>query len=657
MNAGQLSSSAAIWVFIWLALYFAYLVFWAMRGSAAMKTMEDLSLAGRGLSVWTAVTAATIASLTGWLFAALPGLLLRDGFPAGYLAFAAIGIPALGAFLARRQWILGRKHGFLTAGEMFAAYFGGNVVRVFSVLVAVLLCVPFLALLLDAAAQMISIASNRVLDPLIVMWTIAAAITIIATLGGLLGVARSGPLQMTMVVVGVGLTGLAAYHVMGGFDAMKAGLAQFAQAGSTPWGTTGQHGGGDYNSHFALSGVVQWTHGIGRDVAQGGPWTSALALTFVLSLLGIQTSPVMTMFAFASGTPNANAPQQVWASAAVMGLLLFVFVPLIGIGGLLLGAAGPVAGHVQQLLPDLSAGQHGLVSAALLHSIGTAQPWLGALLAACLLVAFTGCAAAYVIAGGATVTRDLFVAFFKPKASEPVQKVFARVVMLILTASAVIAATFFHDGVVAIGSAALTLAIQLLPAYLAVTWVPWFTRKGVQAGLIVGAIVAIFADPLGQAIAMHNLPWGFWPWTIHAAAWGLAANFTVCILGSAVSQSDEERIRRDAFHALFAPAGGPRASRRITATAWVVTMTWTFLALGPGATIGNYLFGEPSAPGEWALDIPSIWGWQLIWWCVGVLLVWFLAFGLRLSFNGRNEGPANGAASAPPLAPPRDRPV
>lgn len=653
MSADQLFAPAATWIFIWLALYFAYLVFWALRGSTALQGMADFAVAGRDLSTWVVATAATIASLTGWLFVALPGLMLRDGFPAGYLAFAAIGIPALGAFLGRRQWALGQKHGFLTAGEMFSAYFGGNLVRVYSVVVAVLLAVPVLALLLDAAAQMISIASSRALDPLVVMWTLAIAVTIVSTLGGLRGVAQSGPLQMTMVVAGVGLAGLAAYHLMGGFSGMKAGLSQFAQSGTAVWGTTAQHGGGDYNAYFALSGVVQWTHGIGRDAAQGGPWTSALALTFVISLLGIQTSPVMTMFAFAGRTPNAHAPQQVWASAAVMGLLLFVFVPLITIGGLLLGAAGPVAGSVQQVLPDLSASQQGLVSAVLAYAIGTAEPWLGALIAACLLAAFTACAGAYVIAGGTSVTRDLFVAYFQPKAADSLQKVFARVMMLILVAASALSATFFHDGVVAIGSAALTLAVQLLPAYLAVTWIPWFSKQGVRAGLIVGAVVAVFADPLGQAIAMQNLPWGFWPWTIHAAAWGLAANFAVCLIGSAASQSEEERKRHAAFHALFATGSAP-VNRRVAATAWVATMIWTFLALGPGATIGNYLFGEPAAANGWSLDIPSIWGWQLIWWGAGVLLVWFLAYGLRLSYWAP---PSPRGTTAPASVTPSGRPT
>lgn len=647
MTASHLSGAISAWLFIWLALYLAYLLFWAMRGKAGLATIADFAVAGRSLSGWVFATAATIASLTGWLFVSLPGLMLRDGFPAGYIAFAAIAVPGLGAFLARRQWILGQKHGFLTAGEMFSAYFGGRLVAVFSVFVAVLLSVPFLAVLLTAGAQLLSIVSGRALDPLLVLWALAAAITIIATMGGLRGVASSGPLQMTLVLAGALLTGLAAYHLVGGFKPMAAGLAELAQNPGT-WGTTQQRGGGDYNALLALSGVVQWTTGIGRGTAAGGPWTSALALTFVLCLMGIQTSPVMSMFAFATKSPAANGYQQVWASAAVTGALLFIFLPLIAVAGLLLGATGFVASGSQALFSELSGGQQGMITAMLLHVIGLAQPWLGALLATCMLVAFTACAGPYVIAAASGVTRDLFVSYFSPKASDQLQTVFTRVTMLILMAAAAVTATFFQKGAVSIGGSALTLAVQLLPAYLAVTWVPWFTRKGVNAGLLVGTLAAIAADPLGQAIAMNNLPWGLWPWTIHAAAWGLAANFTVCILGSAVSQSAEDIRRRQAFHALYTPPGTQRINRRIAATGWVCTMIWTFLSLGPGATIGNYLFGEPSVKENWSLQIPSIWGWQLIWWAVGVLLVWFMAFGLRLSFNGSALTRAPAAPAAAP---------
>ncbi len=162
--------------------------------------------------------------------------------------------------------------------------------------------------------------------------------------------------------------------------------------------------------------------------------------------------------------------------------------------------------------------------------------------------------------------------------------------------------------------------------------------------------MAIFADPLGQAIAMQNLPWGFWPWTIHAAAWGLAANFAVCVLGSAVTQSDAGSTRRGAFHALYVRPGAPRVRRSVMTIAWVVTMIWAFMAIGPGAhhrqlPLRRACSGRSVVPRH-SLDL----GWQLIWWAVGVLLVWFLAYGLRLSADGALPS----ASARSPLSSSRD---
>ena len=112
--------------------------------------------------------------------------------------------------------------------------------RVFSVLVAVLLSVPFLALLFGATGHMISIASNRALDPLVVMWALAIAVMIVSTLGGLRGIAQSGPLQMTMVAVGpMGAghsldLGLAA-HLVGGGRAAGVVPQLWAEAPSSPF--------------------------------------------------------------------------------------------------------------------------------------------------------------------------------------------------------------------------------------------------------------------------------------------------------------------------------------------------------------------------------------------------------------------------------------
>jgi hypothetical protein len=162
---------------------------------------------------------------------------------------------------------------------------------------------------------------------------------------------------------------------------------------------------------------------------------------------------------------------------------------------------------------------------------------------------------------------------------------------------------------------------------------PWLTRLGVNAGLGVGCAVAVFADAMGPAIAGGALPWGQWPWTIHAANWGLAANAVVAVIGSAMTRPAAEAAHRAAFHGfLRAEARAAPKRRWLVSTAWVATLTWLFFAIGPGIVIGNDIFGAPNAGlAGWDLATPSIWAWQVLWWGLGVLLVWFLAYKMELS--------------------------
>ena len=54
-------------------------------------------------------------------------------------------------------------------------------------------------------------------------------------------------------------------------------------------------------------------------------------------------------------------------------------------------------------------------------------------------------------------------------------------------------------------------------------------------------------------------------------------------------------------------------------------MIW-FFAIGPGLVIGNDIFGMPNAGYDgWYMKIPSLWGYQLICWIIGIGLLWFLA--------------------------------
>jgi hypothetical protein len=65
--------------------------------------------------------------------------------------------------------------------------------------------------------------------------------------------------------------------------------------------------------------------------------------------------------------------------------------------------------------------------------------------------------------------------------------------------------------------------------------------------------------------------------------------------------------------------------------------------VGPGVVLGNRLFGAPGAGYQaWIFGAPSIWAWQVLWWILGVGLVWFLAVKMEMSTMSRREAAALG---------------
>ena len=43
------------------------------------------------------------------------------------------------------------------------------------------------------------------------------------------------------------------------------------------------------------------------------------------------------------------------------------------------------------------------------------------------------------------------------------------------------------------------------------------------------------------------------------------------------------------------------------------------------------IFGNPNDATTWVFGMPSIWVWQIIWWALGVGMMWMLAYKLEMS--------------------------
>lgn len=603
------------------------------------RTAGDYFIAGRSISMWVFVLAATATSFSGWTFMGHPGLVYRDGFQYAYASFYAITIPFTGVMFLKRQWMLGKRFGYVTPGEMFSDYFRGDFIRILTVIVALLFSIPYLGLQLRASGFLFNVLTDNYVGVEVGMWVLSAVVFVYVASGGLRAVAYVDTLQCILLALGIIITGFIALNLAGGWDSLNAGLAKLGASEIGKWGTTKGLGGGDYNAYFAVPGVIQFTAGLGKETPVGGLWTGIMILTYMFALMGIHSAPAFSMWAFSNNNPKPFAPQQVWASSFGIGLILFFFTAFQGMGAHLLGANGAVtqAGiGIANVLPDLTANKQGGLVPHYFNQIGDTAPWLVGLLAVCALAAMQSTGAAYMSTAGGMLTRDLYKRYLKPDASHETQKLFGRIGVAFIVLSALTVATYSADALVLLGGLAVAFGFQMWPSLASVCWFPWITRQGATWGLFAGILGVIFTENFGASIAAFfgfELGWGRWPWTIHSAGWGMICNLAVLIPVSFMTQNDDDRAHRMKYHNFLREhASLPESKKGLVPVAWGITLVWLFFGIGPGAVIGNDIFGAPNAGYEnWTFGIPSIWAWQILWWAIGVFMMWFLAYKMEMS--------------------------
>jgi len=580
--------------------------------------------------------AATATSFGGWTFMGQPGLVFRDGFQFVFASLSSIVIPFAGVMFLKRQWMLGKRFGYLTPGEMLGDYFQGDVIRFLVIAIALVFAIPFLGLLLGASGFLFNVVTDGWISRDIAVWVLAIVLLIYVTSGGIRAVANVDTLQGLLLAAGIVIVGVIALNLVGGFDAFNTAMARIAGSSIGAWGSTLGRGGGDYNAGFAIPGVIQWTAGFGRETPIGGVWTGVMCLTFMFAFMGIQSGPAFSMWAFASKSPKSFGPQQVWASSCAVGLILIFFTTFQGMGAHLLGANPAVTDAglaTANVLPDLTGGKQGGLVPYFIKAVSGAAPWLVGFLSVCALAAMQSTGAAYMTTAGTMLSRDIYRRHLNPNATHKSQILFSRLTILIITVLALLMATYAQDSIMVFGGLALALGFQLWPPLLGVTWIPWITRQGATYGLAAGMIAVVLTESIGQKLTGNSLPWGLWPWTIHSAGWGMFFNLIICIIASAMSQNERERAHRMKFHDFLREhAGLPAAKRRLKTVAWIITIVWIFFAIGPGIVIGNYIFGAPDAGYDgWNFGMPSIWAWQILWWGLGVVMIWFLAYKMEMS--------------------------
>ena len=603
------------WLFSFVGLYWTYCLYWGFKGAKSSKTSADYFLAGRSIGTWVFVLAATATSFSGWTFIGHPGKIFTDGLPYAFASFYALTIPFTGVLFLRRQWVLGKAYKYITPGEMYSDYYGGDTIRMLTVLVAFLFSVPYLGVQLRASGDLFHVLTDGLISVELGMFALSTVVVIYVASGGLRSVAYVDCVQCILLALGIVILGCITVHFAGGWEGFKIGISKIVfqdiatKTGITPDG---------FSSKVALPGSIQFVSSGSKSV--GGPWTGIMCMTYMFALMGIQSSPAFSMWSFANKTSRAFRWQQVVASSLIIGIILFTFTIFQGLGGHILESNGILQNTTDKnLVPQL------------INLMSSSAPWLVGLLAVCALAAMQSTGAAYMSTFSGMVTRDIYRHYFSKDASDKKQKFFGRLFVIIVAAAALIVAAKSTQAIVMLGGLAVAYGFQMYPALLGLCYFPKLSTKGVVSGLIAGLIAVTLTD---KTSAWFGVPWGAYPLTIHSAGWGILVNLITVVLGSFLfpdpSEKNNRKVKRHKF--LQSVSGLSPDRKKLVSFAWILTLVWFLIGFGPFATIGNTLFSDPNNPITWApFGLPSLWVWQLLFLLYGIFVMWFLAFYMGLS--------------------------
>ena len=633
-------SEKAVWLFLFILLYAAFCFFWGVRGSKFNSENPDkYYLADKKVSSWVFFFAATAATFAGLTIISQSGLIFNDGFQYVGTAFIAITVPLGSLFFFKRQWMLSRKFGYITPGEMYFDYYKSDALRVITVLVTFFVAIPLLAVFFGATGFLVNVLSDGYISRDLGMWVISTIVLFYVTRGGFKSVVSVGVVQSWLYFLTVIILGLIIYYFVGNFQIFGQALSKLASTSISNWGNTNGYGGGDYNGYFALPGVIQWVGGLGKNTATGGPWTAMMIFTFTISFMGVVLSPSFSMWSYSAKHPKVFSYYQIWGSAVAIGFLLFIFSTYQGIGASLLGANSEVNSNglsINKILPEISQKDHTLLVYHIINLMDNSALWLTGLLAVGVIAAIQSTAAAFLMTSGSIITRDLYKTYVNKNLTWKNELMAVRLITMLIFLASLYLATFAKPAMVIFSGISISIAFQFLIVLLGLVWFPWITRGAAISGIIIGIIIVILTETIGQQISGNRLPWGRWPLTIHSGVWGLLFNVFICFSVSAFSalaKMDKDREHRQKFHDFLNDHMGLHPSRtKLRSFAYVIALIWLFFGAGPGQVLGNNFFGDPGAGYEaWVLKIPSIWGYQLIWWFFGIGLIWFLASKMDLS--------------------------
>ena len=575
--------SGTTWVYIMLGIYITYCFYWGLKGYFTEKTSAGYAIAGRSIPFFAFLLAATAASFSGWTFIGHPGLIWRDGLAYAFASFYVLTIPITGTFFSKRTWLLGKRYGFITPGDMYAYYYNNEIIRFLVVITAVLYAVFYSAVQLMAAGALFHVITG-------VPFTFGAIflafiVWFYVCTGGLKASTWVGVIQFVLLVSGIVILGS---YVLGHFG-----------------------GWGNFSTQIATLEPKYMEVPKIMNFGLGGGWTSVMILTYMFALMGIQSSPAFTMWTFGMKSPKPLAWQQAFMSTFMVGFALFFFTAFQGFGARILQATGVAAFAdltdkavvpllMQSFLPPVMLGIVFVGAIAAIHS--TAAPYIGT--------------------GGSILLRDIYWRYIKKQNATHAEQIWVnRIMATLLTIVALTVGLTSTTALVILGALATAFGFVMYILLLGVIWGFRFPAIGATLGVLSGMISVfvtykIFPNPL----------------SMHCAFWGVFVGLLVAYLCRGLGMKDDRKtIERQAEVRNFlddidAPSESGKKWRKAMK---ILVPLWYFFAIGPACIIGNKAFSF--------CGFPHLWSWQIFWWILGIIMMWALCFKAEMSTTSEKQ--------------------
>lgn len=606
----------AIWLPLSVFFYAMVMLYWVRVSIAGNRGADGFFSASHGLPPWLGALVTAGVSLTGWFVLGGTQLVARDGFTLPVLVSAGVLLALPGVIFFKRLWFAAERLHVSSLADVFRLYYGSPFLVVVTTAIAVLFALGFSGLQVRMLSGLVETMTGGAVSELAATTIFGFILFAGVGIGGMRSIGYFGVIQTVLVLSAIVFVAGFAVVSAGGFEPVNARLLALSLQPETA-------------RLFSVGKVIEFTAGLGRGGDYATSHTALANLSLAFALMGFQASPLVFKILFSTRRPSGVAAGQIWVTAGFLGALIA--------GGIMLtGAVG--------LVDD------GFSIVTLFQGLHDRSPWFAAWM-------FIGVAAGVQLLAGLSLfaaaeglVRHVYRPYFHSALSKAATVTITRIAIAILAVLAMILQTIAPVTLSALAALALPLAFQLWTPLLGVSWLGWITRQAAATGVGFGIAGVLLTEPLGYQVLSFfglELPWGRWPWTIHSALWGMAANLAAVLIISAITNRTVVRQEAAEIRALFSGllAISPKA-RDWRSFAWSIVIAWFFLAAGPGLIFGNTAF--VSGEGEttvWLLGMPSLWAWGIAGWVSGLGMIWFLAYRMEMA----NPSQAVIPAYTPPL--------